>query len=103
MCHVSKRPLRINASITTAKAAMMNSTVAKIRWRGTRSAIAPAKRAIIFRDIRAAEIAPTKKGESVRVRIYHPRTTISIWLPMVTKVLEAQTKEKSRYRKTERG
>jgi len=71
----------------------MNSTVDKIRWRGIRSASAPANRAITFRDIRAAAMAPTKNGESVRVRINHPITTSSIWLPMVTRVVEAQTNE----------
>ena len=46
---------------------------------------------------------PTRKGESERLRINHARTTASIWVPMPTKVVEVQTKEKLRYRKTERG
>ena len=57
----------------------------------------------MFRDIRAADIAPTRKGESVKVRMNHPRTTASICVPMPTKVVEAQTKAKLRYRKTENG
>ena len=91
MCQVSSRPVRINTSITPANAAIRNSTAAKILCRGTRSAIAPAKRAMIFRAIRAADIAPTRNGESVRVRMNHPRTNASIWVPIVTKLVEAQT------------
>ena len=53
--------------------------------------------------MRAAEIAPTRKAESVRVSTYHPRTNDSIWVPMPTKVVEVQTKAKLRYRKTENG
>jgi hypothetical protein len=65
--------------------------------------MAPAKRAKRLRDIRAADIAPTRKGESVRVRTNHPMTTISIWVPIVTKVVDDQTNRKLRCRKTEKA
>ena len=49
------------------------------------------------------DIKPTKRGDSVIARIYQPSTTASICVPIPTKVVEDQTKVKSRYRKTERG
>ena len=82
---------------------MINSTVAKIRLRGKRSAIAPANRAKIFRDIRAVQISPTRNGESVSVRIYHPMTSASIWVPIPSRVVDIHTNAKLRYRKIERG
>ena len=82
---------------------MVNSTTAKSLFRGTRSATAPANRANTFRDIRAADINPTKTGDSVIARIYQPSTTASIWVPIPTKVVEDQTKVKLRYWKTEKG
>ena len=57
----------------------------------------------MLRDIRAAEINPTRKGESVRVRINQPSTTASIWEPIPTRVVETHTKAKLRCRKTSRG
>ncbi len=89
--------------ISAANPAMRNSTVAKTRCLGTRSATAPAKRARRFRDIRAAEIAPTKKGESVMVRTNHPMTNISIWVPIATNVVDDQTNRKLRCWKTEKA
>ena len=58
---------------------------------------------MIFMPIRAAEISPTKNGESVRVSMNHPKTTASIWVPIVTREVAPQANVKSRYRNTESG
>ena len=59
-------------------APITNSTAHSSRFRGSRSANAPANSARKFSAIRAAAIDPTRKGESVRVRTNHPSTADSI-------------------------
>ena len=57
----------------------------------------------MFKDMRAVQVNPTKKGFSVRVRTYHPITNPSIWVPIPSRVVDIQTKAKLRYRNIESG
>ena len=103
MCQTSSRPVRIRASIRMPMEPMMNSTDMSSRLRGSRSEIAPAKRAMKFSAMRAAAMDPTRKGESVSVRTNQPSTADSIWVPMPTRAVEHQTRAKLRWRKMPRG
>jgi len=55
--------------------------IIKVR-RGTRSAVAPAKRARKLNPSRAVAVRPTRNGESVRFSTYQTTTMVSIWDPI---------------------
>jgi hypothetical protein len=93
--------MRVN--IRTPDIPITNSTETSRMFLGNRSAMAPANRAMKFNAMRAAAISPTRNGESVRVSTNQPSTADSIWVPMPTSVVDAQTKTKFRYRKIPRG
>ena len=103
MCQTSNSPVSINASIKIPRQPMMNSTEHSSRFRGSRSANAPANRARKFRAMRAAAMAPTRKGESVSVSTNQPNTADSICVPTPTRAVELHTKAKLRCRKIANG
>ena len=71
--------------------------------RGTRSAVAPAKRARKLNPILADAVSPTRNGESVRFSTYQTTTIISIWDPIWEIVIADQMRPKLRWRSMEMG